>query len=98
MILSSQDTLLRICGPGAQQDLLRLQLVKPRDPFTYAEALVSQVLCTVNSNPPPLDRSFTLQQHSSQSEVSILHSFTCASATLQAYSQHACCTTNDENE
>ncbi len=61
---------MRISGPGPQQEQLRLQLVKAGDPSSYADALVSQALCAVNSTAPQLNGAFMLQQHSSQAEVS----------------------------
>jgi hypothetical protein len=92
-----QDIIMRIAGPGAQQEQLRLQLIKRADPSCYTEDLLSRVLCSVNSTAPELKERFTLQQHSSQSEVR--HVVCCAGlpALLRQYNQigfgmdvHAC--------
>lgn len=63
-----QDTLLQVSGGWEEQ--LQALLFQSGDPSSYVDDLLGQSLCACNESALELKGRFTLQQHSSQLEVS----------------------------
>lgn len=66
--LGIQEFLLQVSGEWQQQ--LRALWFQSGDPSSYVDDLLGQSLCACNGTALELKGRFTLQQHSSQLEVS----------------------------
>ena len=68
---STQDVLLKLVGGTPLETQLQGVLIQPGDPAGYRDGILLRCLCSVHATAPTLRSRFTLQQHSSQAEVSI---------------------------